>query len=175
MSSVDVRLAVLASPARALSLLTVRAAISSALSSGSPRSSRPSLMCSYWRSRLLFHARCGMYGRYPTHAAQKRTRRRDGDVVSAGGVVGRAALHGAEGLGPVTRLDLVLVDDCCDDRVADVGVRRFVDRRGAAPFDVDPAVDRDEGQGDGSPASVHQRTAQLVDREPQILDVLDRE
>src|SRR5665811_2175260 len=60
MSSVDVRLVSSASPARARSLLTVRAAISSAVSSSSPRSTRPSLMWSYWRSRLSLHARCGM-------------------------------------------------------------------------------------------------------------------
>src|SRR3954462_2425316 len=60
MSSVDVRLASLASPERARSLFTVRAAISSATSSPRPRSSRPSLMCSYWRSRLSFHACWGI-------------------------------------------------------------------------------------------------------------------
>ena len=46
-SSTDVRLAVRASPDRARSLLTVRAAISSAVSSDRPRSFNPSLMCSY--------------------------------------------------------------------------------------------------------------------------------
>ena len=56
----DVGLAVRASPERARSLLTVRAAIYSAVSSERPWSSRPSLMCSYWRSRLLLHACCGM-------------------------------------------------------------------------------------------------------------------
>src|SRR3954452_11132211 len=56
MSSVDVRLASLASPARARSLLTVRAAISSAVSSDRPSSSSPFLMWSYWRSRFLLHA-----------------------------------------------------------------------------------------------------------------------
>ena len=49
-----------ASPARARSLLTVRAAISSATSSVAVLvSSRPSLMCSYWRSRLALHADWG--------------------------------------------------------------------------------------------------------------------
>src|SRR5438270_7333209 len=57
MSFTDVRLRCLASPDRARSLLTVRAAISVASSSERPPSSRPSLMCSYWRSRLAFHAR----------------------------------------------------------------------------------------------------------------------
>src|SRR5438477_12931330 len=60
MSSSEVRLACLASPARARSLLTVRAAISSAFSSPMPRSRKPSLMWSYWRSRLALQARCGM-------------------------------------------------------------------------------------------------------------------
>src|SRR3954468_11640434 len=60
MSLVDERLDVLASPARARSLLTVRAAISSASSSLRPRSSKPSLMCSYCRSRFLLHACCGI-------------------------------------------------------------------------------------------------------------------
>jgi hypothetical protein len=52
LSSSDVRDAVFASPARARSLLTVRAAISFARFSDAPRSSTLSLMCSYWRSRL---------------------------------------------------------------------------------------------------------------------------
>src|SRR5947209_9633022 len=60
MSLVDERLRCLASPDRARSLLTVRAAISSATSSDRPRSSSPSLMCSYCRSLLLLHARCGI-------------------------------------------------------------------------------------------------------------------
>src|SRR5579884_2164812 len=52
MSFTDVRLLVLVSPARARSLLTVRAAISLARSGFSPRSWALSLMCSYCRSRL---------------------------------------------------------------------------------------------------------------------------
>src|SRR4051794_26828861 len=52
MSVFDSRLGSFASPWRARSLLTVRAAISSALSSDLPRSSRLSLMCSYCRSRF---------------------------------------------------------------------------------------------------------------------------
>jgi hypothetical protein len=60
MSSFDSRLDSLASPARARSLLTVRAAISLAFSSLVPRSSSPSLMCSYWRSRFLDQAPIGM-------------------------------------------------------------------------------------------------------------------
>jgi hypothetical protein len=56
MSRADVRLAVLASPDRARSLFTVRAAISSAISSArlvpSPRRSALALMCSYCRSRF---------------------------------------------------------------------------------------------------------------------------
>src|SRR5438105_4714219 len=55
MSLVDTRLGRFASPLRARSLLTVRAAISSASSSGRPRSSRLSRMCSYCRSRLRLH------------------------------------------------------------------------------------------------------------------------
>src|SRR5438270_12395697 len=50
----------LASPDRARSLFTVRAAISSAVSSLRPRSRSPSLMCSYCRSRLELHAFCGI-------------------------------------------------------------------------------------------------------------------
>src|SRR5213080_3144931 len=53
MSRIEVRLASMVSPCRARSLFTVRAAISSALSSPVPRSTDPSLMCSYWRSRML--------------------------------------------------------------------------------------------------------------------------
>ena len=52
MSRVDVRLAVLASPERARSLFTVRAAISSACLVFSPRCFALALMCSYCRSRL---------------------------------------------------------------------------------------------------------------------------
>ena len=60
MSSVEVREASLASPARARSLFTVRAAISSASSSGTPRSSSPCSMWRYWRSRLAFHRFIGI-------------------------------------------------------------------------------------------------------------------
>jgi hypothetical protein len=52
MSSFDSRDEVLASPLRARSLLTVRAAISSASSVDDPRSFKESLMCSYWRARF---------------------------------------------------------------------------------------------------------------------------
>ena len=52
----ELRLDSAASPARARSLFTVRAAISLAVSRLSPRSRSPSLMCSYWRSRLLLQA-----------------------------------------------------------------------------------------------------------------------
>src|ERR1700746_611845 len=52
MSCFDVRLAVLASPDRARSLFTVRAAISSARLVLWPRCSALSLMCSYCRSRF---------------------------------------------------------------------------------------------------------------------------
>jgi hypothetical protein len=52
MSCFDVRLAVLASPDRARSLFTVRAAISSARLVLSPRCPALSLMCSYCRSRF---------------------------------------------------------------------------------------------------------------------------
>jgi hypothetical protein len=62
MSSTDVRLAVLASPDRARSLFTVRAAISSALSSLRPRLFNPCLMCVYCRSRLALQAFWGMVG-----------------------------------------------------------------------------------------------------------------
>src|ERR1700680_707253 len=75
MSSIDVRLASLASPARARSLLTVRAAISSARSSGCPRSSGPSLMCSYCRSRLGDHALTGI-AEFPFLLTAAGTRKR---------------------------------------------------------------------------------------------------
>src|SRR4051812_8750245 len=52
MSEVEVRLLVFDSPERALSLFTVRAAISLARLSLSPRFLALSLMCSYCRSRL---------------------------------------------------------------------------------------------------------------------------
>ncbi len=54
----ELREDVFASPLRARSLFTVRAAISFASRFGVPRSSRLSSMCSYWRSRLSDHA-CG--------------------------------------------------------------------------------------------------------------------
>ena len=60
MSAVEVLLVSSASPLRARSLLTVRAAISSASSSERPRSSSPSLMWSYCRSRFLLHACWGI-------------------------------------------------------------------------------------------------------------------
>src|SRR5688572_8317406 len=53
MSVFDRREDVCASPLRARSLLTVRAAISSARSSEEPRSRSESLMCSYWRARFV--------------------------------------------------------------------------------------------------------------------------
>src|SRR4029079_152293 len=53
MSSRESRADSLASPCRARSLLTVRAAISSAVSSDFPSSRRESLMCSYCRARLV--------------------------------------------------------------------------------------------------------------------------
>src|SRR4051794_9464086 len=67
MSFVDVRERVRDSPERARSLLTVRAAISSARSSDLPCSFWLSLMCSYWRARLVpgFTPRGGMLGCYP--------------------------------------------------------------------------------------------------------------
>jgi hypothetical protein len=52
MSCVDVRERVRDSPDRARSLLTVRAAISSARSVDTPRFFALALMCSYWRSRF---------------------------------------------------------------------------------------------------------------------------
>lgn len=61
MSWVEDRLAVLASPERARSLLTVRAAISSAQAALSPRSLALSLMCSY--RRIIQGRRVGGAGR----------------------------------------------------------------------------------------------------------------
>src|SRR3984957_14299023 len=60
MSSVEVLLFVRDSPLRARSLLTVRAAISSATSLERPSLSSLSLMCSYWRSRFLLHVWVGI-------------------------------------------------------------------------------------------------------------------
>src|SRR5437867_5189632 len=53
MSRVELRDAVRLSPERARSLLTVRAAISSARSVEAPRSLALSLTCSYWRARFV--------------------------------------------------------------------------------------------------------------------------
>ena len=53
MSLVEVRELARDTPLRARSLLTVRAAISSARLSDAPLLRSLSLMCSYWRSRLL--------------------------------------------------------------------------------------------------------------------------
>src|SRR5437868_67033 len=53
MSFVELRDRVRVSPLRALSLFTVRAAISSARPVEVPRLRWPCLMCSYWRSRLV--------------------------------------------------------------------------------------------------------------------------
>jgi len=58
-----------ASPARARSLFTVRAAISSARSSEFPRSSNPSLMWSYWRSRVAVHLCCGIVAPLPSNSS----------------------------------------------------------------------------------------------------------
>src|SRR5688500_7133671 len=60
MSRRDSRELVRASPLRARSLFTVRAAISSATPSGRPSFFRPALMCLYCLSRFLLHACCGM-------------------------------------------------------------------------------------------------------------------
>src|SRR3954454_11873198 len=60
MSRVEVLLACLDSPDWARFLLTVRAAISSARSSLSPRSLAEDLTCSYCRSRFLLHCCCGI-------------------------------------------------------------------------------------------------------------------
>src|SRR5438132_8299882 len=59
-----------ASPLRARSLLTVRAAISFARLVEAPRFLAPSLTCSYCRSRLLLHADCGI--RIPPHRLFRR-------------------------------------------------------------------------------------------------------
>src|SRR3954454_23760295 len=60
MSRVDVRDDSRASPLRARSLLTVRAAISFARFVEAPCFFSLSLMCSYCRSRLLLQAFCGI-------------------------------------------------------------------------------------------------------------------
>jgi hypothetical protein len=56
MSRVELRDEVFASPLLARSLFTVLAAISLARFVEAPLSCALSLMCSYWRSRLLLHA-----------------------------------------------------------------------------------------------------------------------
>jgi hypothetical protein len=56
MSWVEVRERLLASPERARSLLTVRAAISFARFVERPSFFSDFLMCSYWRSRFALHA-----------------------------------------------------------------------------------------------------------------------
>src|SRR6266496_4109446 len=61
MSRVDERDAVFASPLRARSLFTVAAAICFARFVEVPRSLALSLMCSYWRSRLVLQVFCGMW------------------------------------------------------------------------------------------------------------------
>src|SRR5947208_11101912 len=53
MSRVEVRERLALSPLRARSLFTVRAAVSSARPSDTPRSRWAPLMCSYWRARLV--------------------------------------------------------------------------------------------------------------------------
>src|SRR5205085_7629814 len=65
MSPVEVLLARRDSPARARSLFTVRAAISSATPEGRPRVRRPSFTCWYCRSRLLPQACCGIGASFP--------------------------------------------------------------------------------------------------------------
>src|SRR3954470_19175302 len=60
MSPRELRDDVFASPDRARSLLTVRAAISFARFVDAPCSFSLSTMCSYWRSRLALQAFCGM-------------------------------------------------------------------------------------------------------------------
>src|SRR5215218_7830356 len=67
MSFVDVRERVRDSPARARSLLTVRAAISSARDLEAPWSFALSLMCSYCRARLLpfWTPRGGIFDSFP--------------------------------------------------------------------------------------------------------------
>ena len=93
---------------RARSLLTVRAAISSAVSSLSPRFFRPALMWRYWRSRFLLQACCGIVlllvpsstgGDVPAAAARRRRLRAVkgplpiwSRTVTTGGLVRRAAL-----------------------------------------------------------------------------------
>src|ERR1035437_1000136 len=60
MSERDDALACTDSPCCARSLLTVRAAISSATCFPLPRLSRLSLICAYWRSRFALHDFFGM-------------------------------------------------------------------------------------------------------------------
>src|SRR5215211_6739797 len=60
MSCRELRDELFASPVRARSLLTVRAAISFARLVDVPLCFSPSLMCSYWRSRLALHCCRGM-------------------------------------------------------------------------------------------------------------------
>src|SRR6478672_1719587 len=113
MSSVEVRLACLDSPCRARSLFTVRAAISSASSSLRPRSSRPSLMCSYCRSRFFDHCCWGIPSRYPawsvTFRGSRPAERLHQRLALSLGEVGadQRLVHAAEPLAEPVELALV--------------------------------------------------------------------
>src|SRR5688572_12201847 len=96
---------VFASPARARSLFTVRAAISSALSSDAPRPLTLSLMCLYCRSRFLLHACCGIRTPFvgsrvgfPERAGINRLRQRGILDVVLGRVLVRELVHDVEAL-----------------------------------------------------------------------------
>src|SRR6185437_10248498 len=111
MSWVEVRERSRDSPLRARSLLTVRAAISSARSSLRPWSRCDFLMCSYWRARLVpgLTPRGGMPRRYPAAMRQNSTgderRRAQRDVVDQPLSLGQGEAHApmadglADGLG----------------------------------------------------------------------------
>src|SRR5262249_46252175 len=75
MSLVDVRLACRDSPARARSLFTVHAAISSARPSGRPWARMLFLMSSYWRSRLAVQDCCGIARSFRRSEDSRQARR----------------------------------------------------------------------------------------------------
>src|SRR5215211_4646133 len=102
MSCRELRDELFASPVRARSLLTVRAAISFARLVDVPLCFSPSLMCSYWRSRLALHCCRGMRttplsltrGNFPVCEEENRLfERRVLDVVLRGVLVRELVDH----------------------------------------------------------------------------------
>src|SRR5262245_42023200 len=96
MSVFERRLDVLASPALARALLTVLAAIRSAVDSDAPRPFTLALMSSYCRSRLALHACCGISASRVGHGPELcilRTPRRGTETAHSGGFRADRAGH----------------------------------------------------------------------------------